>query len=107
MATTARFLVIWDTPSDPEAFDRHYQEVHIPLAITLPGLRRYTLSKNLVGIRGGDPFYQVGELDWDDMASLRRAFESPVGRATAEDVEKLTEWASVRSMIYELVDHAN
>jgi uncharacterized protein (TIGR02118 family) len=25
-----RFLITYDTPADPEAFDRHYQEVHMP-----------------------------------------------------------------------------
>lgn len=40
----ARFVVMYDTPSDIEAFERHYREVHIPLAKQLPGLRRYTVS---------------------------------------------------------------
>ena len=31
-----RFLVVYDTPEDPEAFDRHYREVHIPLATRTP-----------------------------------------------------------------------
>ena len=31
-----RFLVLYDTPADPEAFDRHYREIHIPLAKQLP-----------------------------------------------------------------------
>lgn len=29
-ATPARFLVFWEQPTDAEAFDRHYREVHIP-----------------------------------------------------------------------------
>lgn len=105
MPTTARFTVLWETPTDPEAFDRHYREVHIPLARQLPGLRRYTLSRNLALVRGEGPLYQVGELDWDDMAALRQAFESKVGRATAEDVKHLSQYAAIRSMVYELVDH--
>jgi uncharacterized protein (TIGR02118 family) len=39
----ARFVVLYDTPSDIEAFERHYREVHIPLAKQLPSLRRYTV----------------------------------------------------------------
>ena len=38
---TVRFLALYETPTEPEAFDRHYREVHIPLARQLPGLRRY------------------------------------------------------------------
>jgi uncharacterized protein (TIGR02118 family) len=104
MATGARFLVRWDTPVDPEGFDRHYREVHIPLAQQMPGLRRYTLSRNATAVRGGDPPYLVAELDWDDIDSLRAAFASPAGRATAEDVAQLTQYAAVRSMICELED---
>ena len=29
-----RFLAAYDKPDDPEALDRHYREVHIPLART-------------------------------------------------------------------------
>lgn len=101
----ARFLVIWETPSDPEAFERHYREVHIPLALTLPGLRRYTVSRNQVAIRGEAP-YLVGELEWDDLDALRAAFASPEGRATAADVTKLSATVGVRSLIYEAADAA-
>jgi hypothetical protein len=27
---TARFLALYQAPADPEAFGRHYREVHIP-----------------------------------------------------------------------------
>ena len=72
-----RFIVLWkNTPTDVSAFERHYREVHIPLAKKLAGLRRYTLSRNASVVRGEEPHYCLAELDWDDMASLRRAFES-------------------------------
>ena len=49
-----RFMVLYDQPEDAEAFDRHYRVVHIPLAKKLPGLRRYTISRNARPVRGGD-----------------------------------------------------
>jgi len=104
MPTAARFVVMWGTPSDPGAFERHYREVHVPLVRQLPRLRRYTLSRNVVRIRGEEAFYLVGELDWDDMAALSEAFDSPAGRATAEDVAKLGRYATVRSQVFELED---
>jgi hypothetical protein len=36
----ARFVVVYDTPSDVDAFERHYNDVHIPLARRYPDLRR-------------------------------------------------------------------
>ncbi|MDQ1367761.1 MAG: hypothetical protein QOF20_114 [Acidimicrobiaceae bacterium] len=98
-----RFLVLYDTPQDVEAFDRHYREVHIPLARKLPGLRRYTVSRAPSAIRGGEPYYLIAELDWDDIAALQRAFQSPEGKQTADDVSKLAT-SGVRSMVFELED---
>ena len=97
-----RFLVLYDTPSDPAAFERHYREVHIPLARQLPGLRRYVVSRDAAAVRGGEPFHLVAELEWDSMDDLRSAFGSPQGRATAADVAELAPDGGVRSMIFEV-----
>ena len=96
---TARFLVLYETPADPGAFDRHYREIHIPLGCQLPGLRRYAVSRDVAAVRGA-PYYLVAELDWDTMGELRAAFASPEGRATAADAARLAELAPVRSMIF-------
>jgi uncharacterized protein (TIGR02118 family) len=96
-----RFLVLYGRPHDPEAFDRHYRDVHIPLAKKLPGLRRYTISRDTTPVRGGEPYYLVAELDWDDMPALQRALQSPEGQAAAADVPNLAD-GGVHSMIFEL-----
>ena len=98
----ARFIVLWGEPTDKKTFDEHYWKVHIPLAKNLPNLKSYTASRNLSLVRGEAPYYLVGELEWDSLEDLRKDFQSPEGRATADDVAKLSEWNSgVRSMIYE------
>ncbi|MFJ3339429.1 EthD family reductase [Streptomyces sp. NPDC086766] len=97
---TARFIALYETPADPAAFIRHYRDVHIPLARQLPGLRRYTISRDLVAVRGDSPYYLVAELEWDTMDELHTAFASPEGRTTAADAAHLQELAAVRSMIF-------
>ena len=82
-----RFLVVYPQPTDTAAFERHYFDVHVPLAKQLPGLRRYTVSRNAAPIRGTETFHLVAELDWDDLESMRRDFASPLGQETARDVE--------------------
>ncbi|POX45894.1 EthD family reductase [Streptomyces sp. Ru72] len=101
---TVRFLALYETPADPEAFDRHYRQVHIPLGRRLPGLRRYTVSRDVAGVRGGAPYYLVAELEWETMDDLRAAFGSPEGRAAAGDAARLQELAAVRSMIFTVDD---
>ena len=105
MTTTARFLVLWGTPQDPDSFERHYREIHVPLVKKLPGVRRYTFSRDTTPVRG-DLYYRIAELDFDDVTALRQAFASPEGRAAASDVDTLSSIAGAqpRSMIYELED---
>ena len=87
-----RFLVLHPPPTDVEAFEKHYFEVHnVPLAKQFPGLRRYTVSRSPSRVRGPDPCYLVAALDWDDMDSLRQDFASPIGREAARDADKLAE----------------
>lgn len=98
-----RFLVLYPPPTDLEAFDKHYFEVHVPLVKQFPALRRYTVSRNPSRVRGPEPCYLVAELDWDDMASLRQDFASPLGQETTRDADKLAEWCpAIHSMIFEL-----
>ena len=96
--TTARLIVLWEQPSDPEAFERHYREVHVPIARELPGLRSYKLTHQVNAVRG-EPYYMVAELAWDTLEDLRTAFASPEGQATAADATSLGQYAAVRSMI--------
>jgi uncharacterized protein (TIGR02118 family) len=97
---TAQFIAAYETPTDVDAFDRHYVEVHIPLARRLPGLRRYTVGRDVAAVRGDPPYYLVAQLEWDTMDDLRAAFASPEGRATAADAAHLGELAQVRSMVF-------
>lgn len=96
--------MLYDTPADPAEFDRHYREVHIPLAKQLAGLRRYTISTDAAAIRGTEAYYLVAELDWDDAESMYAAFASPQGRATAADVAELAPDGAVRSMTFEVCE---
>ncbi len=34
----AQVVVMYKTPKDTAAFDKHYSEIHIPLAKKIPGL---------------------------------------------------------------------
>jgi len=40
----AKMTVIYTTPKDKEFFEKHYFEVHVPLAKQLPGLLKYEIN---------------------------------------------------------------
>lgn len=81
-----RMVVIYRTPADPVAFEAHYFDVHVPLAKQLPGLRRYEVARSPIKTLAGDPApYLIATLYFDDVAAIRDAFASPVGRECAAD----------------------
>jgi uncharacterized protein (TIGR02118 family) len=102
-AVVVRFVALYPQPTDAAAFEQHYFGVHVPIAKKLPGLRNYTVSRNLALVRGQDPIYMIAELDWDDMASLRRDFASPLGQEAKQDLDKLAELCrGISSMTFHL-----
>ncbi len=81
-----KMLVIYKKPADPAAFDKHYFDVHVPLAKRLPGLRCYEASKGPITLLSpGDIPYLVATLYFDSVADIREAFASEAGKACAAD----------------------
>jgi uncharacterized protein (TIGR02118 family) len=99
-----RVLVLYNKPEDAQAFEQHYRDVHLPLVKTLPGLQRYTVSRNILPADESASYYLVAELDWTDMAALQRAFQSPEGQAIGQDIANNLARLSpgIRTMIYEV-----
>ena len=87
----ARLVVIYKTPKDAAAFDKHYYVTHIPIAKKIPGLRKYEVSQGpIVTPAGPSDFHLVATLHFDDMAAIQKAFASPEGQAAAADVRTFT-----------------
>jgi uncharacterized protein (TIGR02118 family) len=82
----ARMVVIYQTPKDVEAFDRHYFEIHVPLAKKIPGLRKYEISDGPIATPiGACKIHRIGTLYFDDLAGIEKAFASPEGQAAGAD----------------------
>ena len=83
----AKMVVIYPIPQDVEAFDRHYFDIHVPLAKKLPGLLKYEVSRGPIAspVAGAGAIHRIGTIYFDDFASLQKAFASPEGQAAAAD----------------------
>src|SRR3981081_3539697 len=85
----AGMVVIYRTPKNVEAFDKHYFETHVPLAKKIPGLRKYEISQGpVVTPAGPSGFHLIANLHFDDLAAIQQAFASPQGQAAGADVQK-------------------
>jgi uncharacterized protein (TIGR02118 family) len=83
----AQLVVMYKTPRDAAAFDKHYAEKHIPIAKKIPGLRKYEVSKGPVATPAGPaPYHLVATLTFDNLGALQSALGSPEGQAAAADV---------------------
>jgi len=82
----ARMVVIYNPPKDPAAFDKHYVEIHVPLAKKLAGLRKYEVSRGPIAtLPGGSGVHMIAMLHFDDLAAIQNAFVSPEGQACGAD----------------------
>lgn len=79
-------IAIYKTPEDKDVFDKHYFEVHIPLAKKLPGLLKYDVSKSpVISTTGDSDIYLIGTLHFESLDAIKEAFASETGKACAAD----------------------
>lgn len=88
----ARLVVIYKMPKDTAAFDRHYANIHIPLAKKVPGLTKYDVSRGPVLAPGGaSGVHLVAMLHFDSMDALQAGLASPEGKAAADDLKNFAD----------------
>jgi uncharacterized protein (TIGR02118 family) len=82
-----RLLVLYGQPKDPAAFDKYYNEVHVPLAKKMKGLEKWTIGK-VTGTPDGkpSPFYYVADLYAESREAMEQILLSPEGKAAVADV---------------------
>jgi uncharacterized protein (TIGR02118 family) len=81
----AKLIVLYSDIKDPKKFDEYYSNVHIPLAKKIPGVRKIVVSKVKGVAVGKANYYQVVEVYFDDMESLKRAAESKEAKEATTD----------------------
>ncbi len=81
-----KLIALYKKPGDVEAFEKHYNEVHKPLASKMPGLRKIEVSRVFGAPAGEAKFHLMAELYFDDKAAMFAALQSDEGSAAAKDV---------------------
>ena len=81
----AKMTAIYKIPKDVEWFDKHYFEIHIPLAKKLPGLLKYEISDGAIMSTTGHESYRIAHLYFDSLDTIKSAFGSEIGKQCAAD----------------------
>ena|SRR5947209_18762458 len=83
---TVKLTVVYGTPEDPDAFDRHYFDVHMPIVARWPNVQRTEVAKVTGGPFGSpSPYSLVTELYFADDAALNEALGSDAGAEAGKD----------------------
>jgi uncharacterized protein (TIGR02118 family) len=81
-----KLVAIYRKPEDTQAFDKHYYEVHAPLAEKMPGLIKLEVNK-VYGSPGGESdLYLIANMYFESKEAMMEALSSPEGRATGKDL---------------------
>lgn len=82
-----RLTVAYNQPSDPDAFFKHYEDVHVGLVKKISELERFEWSKVVGTPTGETPRYALfAELTFASMDAFGAGLGSAEGQAAAGDV---------------------
>ena len=78
-----KFMVIYPRPKDIEAFEKVYQEKHVPMAVEkLIGKTKFVATKVLGSPQGTPPFYRIAEIYFPSMEALQTCAASQGAKET-------------------------
>jgi uncharacterized protein (TIGR02118 family) len=103
-------FAVWTAPNlgEEEAFERHYTETHLPLAASIPGVRKLVATRTADSLGDGEgALHRITELWFDDRAAMEAAEASPEGEATIKDAVEIQErfGASLTSVAGTAAEH--
>lgn len=82
-----KLIALYKKPDDPDAFLKHYRDVHIPLVEKIPGLKNATVNYVKGAPMGGEPeYFLIAEMEYPDRETFDKAMASEENRAAGKDL---------------------
>ncbi|MGA8224158.1 MAG: EthD family reductase [Candidatus Acidiferrales bacterium] len=76
-----KLVVMYPRPKDIDAFEKIYQNEHVPLAVArLEGKTKIVATKVLASPQGTPSFYRIAEIHFPSMADLEACAASDGGK---------------------------
>ena len=83
---TIKLLALYRRPENAEAFLKHYETVHAPLARKTPHLQKLVVNRVKGSLMGEPEYFLVAELHFADESSFDAVMASPENRAAGKDL---------------------
>lgn len=82
-----KVTVLYGHPQDADAFEKYYAERHTPIAVKIPAMEQFELTKFYPNPDGSPPaHYRTADLYFKDMETLTACLNSEEGKAAASDL---------------------
>lgn len=86
-----KVTVLYEHPANLTEFEKYFNEHHLPLAQTMPGMSRLEFTRFDSSADGGKPeYHMMAELFFATKAQMEETMGSPEGQATINDLHNLT-----------------
>src|SRR5260221_12864043 len=86
-----KLVVIYPRPKDVDAFEKVYQDEHVPLAVAkLGGKTKMVTTKILGSPQGTAPFYRIAEVYFPSMQALEACAASEGGKEALAHAAKIS-----------------
>jgi uncharacterized protein (TIGR02118 family) len=86
-----KLIVAYPQPKDAAAFEKIYQQEHVPMAIAnLDGKTKIVATKILQSPQGEPQFYRIAEVHFPSMEALQKCAQSEGGKATLANATKIS-----------------
>jgi uncharacterized protein (TIGR02118 family) len=96
-------IAMYKEPSDREAFDKYYNETHLPLAGKIPGLVKTEVMRLYGTATGGaPPYYLIAKLYFNSKEEMDAGLGGAEGRATGKDLRNFTQPGQVEMCFAEV-----
>jgi len=97
-----KLIVAYPQPKDASAFEKVYQQEHVPLAIAnLRGKTKMVATKILQSPQGEPQFYRIAEVHFPSMEALQQCAASAGGKETLAHAVKISSGGPPVMMIAE------
>jgi uncharacterized protein (TIGR02118 family) len=81
-----KLIAIYRKPDDEDAFNEHYDKVHTPLVLKVPGLQSLTVNRVTRHLMGDDSPYMIAEMAYADQAAFDAAMASDENKTSGKDL---------------------
>jgi uncharacterized protein (TIGR02118 family) len=84
---TVSYFALYQTPDDPDEFERHYFGTHVPLVEKTPGLVENRVHRVVRQFVGKPSYHLLAELVFESADAMKEAFASEEWTAAGQDLQ--------------------